>query len=57
MLTYKHNHNGGGLQQALDNSFALHNLGHANPLGQFGQIVHPDGAEVIRGLSRRAAAS
>lgn len=37
-----------GQAAAIDHAFALHNLGHANNLAQFGAIVHPDGESAIR---------
>jgi enoyl-CoA hydratase len=42
-----------GQQVAIDTAMALHNLGHAHNLGQYGDIVHPDGAAVIRDGARR----
>jgi enoyl-CoA hydratase len=36
-----------GLQQALDSAFALHNLGHANNLARFGEILDPAGFDLI----------
>jgi enoyl-CoA hydratase len=44
-----------GQSNALDSAIALHNLGHANNLAQFGQIVHPEGAAVIRAGAKRPA--
>jgi enoyl-CoA hydratase len=37
-----------GLQQAMDAAFAQHALGHANCLAKYGQLMEPDGADVIR---------
>jgi enoyl-CoA hydratase len=37
-----------GLRRSMEAALALHNLGHANNLARFGQVVHPDGAEMIR---------
>jgi enoyl-CoA hydratase len=37
-----------GQRQSLEAALALHNLGHANNLAQFGAVVHPDGAAMIR---------
>jgi enoyl-CoA hydratase len=42
-----------GQQVAVDAAMSLHNLGHAHNLGQYGDIVHPDGAAVIRDGARR----
>ncbi|RZK95360.1 MAG: enoyl-CoA hydratase [Rhodococcus sp. (in: high G+C Gram-positive bacteria)] len=37
-----------GQSTAMDSAFALHNLGHANNLARYGQILNPTGADVIR---------
>jgi enoyl-CoA hydratase len=41
-----------GYDVAVDSAFAQHMLGHANNLAQHGDIINPDGAEVIRQLAR-----
>lgn len=41
-----------GYEAAVDSGFAQHMLGHANNLVQHGDIINPDGAEVIRKLAR-----
>ncbi|HTK65130.1 MAG TPA: enoyl-CoA hydratase [Pseudonocardia sp.] len=43
-----------GLQQAMDTAFAQHNLGHANCLARYGQLMDPSGADVIRNAARAA---
>jgi enoyl-CoA hydratase len=37
-----------GQSTAMDSAIALHNIGHANNLARYGQILHPAGADVIR---------
>lgn len=37
-----------GQSTAMDSAIALHNLGHANNLARYGQILDPAGADVIR---------
>lgn len=44
-----------GLQQAMDTAFAQHNLGHANCLARYGQLMDPTGAEIIRRAARASA--
>lgn len=41
-----------GFTTALDHAFALHNLGHANNLARYGELVDPSGADVIRSAHR-----
>lgn len=41
-----------GLGSAIDAAFALHTLAHANNLAKHGQILDPDGFEIIRNESR-----
>lgn len=42
-----------GYSAAMDAAFAQHMLGHANNLAQHGDIIDPDGVDVIRELARR----
>jgi enoyl-CoA hydratase len=42
-----------GLQQAMDTAFAHHSTGHANCLARYGQLMDPEGADVIRASMRR----
>lgn len=37
-----------GQSIAMDSAIALHNLGHANNIARYGQILDPTGADVIR---------
>jgi enoyl-CoA hydratase len=47
-----------GQDVALDAAFALHNLGHAHNMMAHGQVVDPNGIEMIRaGAKRRPSAS
>jgi enoyl-CoA hydratase len=42
-----------GLPQAIDGAFAQHHLAHAHNLARYGQLVDPEGAEVIRHGARK----
>lgn len=42
-----------GYESAVSAGFAQHMLGHASNLAQYGDIINPDGADLIRQLARR----
>ncbi|MFC0453186.1 enoyl-CoA hydratase [Rhodococcus jostii] len=46
-----------GQSTAMDSAIALHNLGHANNLARYGQILNPNGADVIRAAARNVPVS
>ncbi|OUC79401.1 enoyl-CoA hydratase [Gordonia lacunae] len=42
-----------GYESAVSAGFVQHMLGHASNLAQYGDIINPDGADLIRQLARR----
>ncbi|WP_377267450.1 enoyl-CoA hydratase [Peterkaempfera sp. SMS 1(5)a] len=41
-----------GQPAAIDNAFALHNLGHANNLARHGRLIDPEGPAIVRAQAR-----